>query len=135
MAGFQDKYYARQRWRWSIAVEWTKMESLPLRMGYSWAGGDLKELAMGLGYHKGPIIFDMGFAFRNGTWLHTMKGFNFSSGVTLTSFSGWRSDKEKSKTTKGLRGLLNRFTQKRKKKKTTESGQISEPISEPATEE
>ena len=135
VAGFQDKYYARQRWRWSIAVEWTKMESLPLRMGYSWAGGDLKELAMGLGYHKGPIIFDMGFAFRNGTWLHTMKGFNFSSGVTLTSFGGWRSDKEKSKTTKGLRGLLNRFTQKRKKKKTTESSQISEPISEPAAEE
>ena len=67
VAGFQDKYYARAKWRWSIGLEWTKMESLPLRIGYSWAGADLKELSMGIGYRKGPIIWDLGFAFRNGS--------------------------------------------------------------------
>ena len=41
---------------------------------------------MGFGIHKGPVIFDVGIAFRNGIWLHTMKGFNLSMGVTLTSF-------------------------------------------------
>ena len=46
----------------------------------------LKELSMGFGYRKGPVIWDFGFAFRNGTWLHTMKGFNLSTGITLTSF-------------------------------------------------
>ena len=76
VAGFQDKYYARAKWRWSVGLEWTKMESFPLRVGYSWAGADLKELSMGFGYRKGPMILDFGFAFRNGTWLHTMKGFN-----------------------------------------------------------
>ncbi|HIA79203.1 MAG TPA: hypothetical protein EYO07_03440 [Candidatus Marinimicrobia bacterium] len=135
VAGFQDKYYARAKWRWSVGVEWTKMESLPLRMGYSWAGGDLKELAMGMGFHKGPIIFDVGFAFRNGTWLHTMKGFNFSTGLTITSFGGWKSETEKAESTKGLRGLFNRFKKTKKKKKTTEEGGAAEPISEPVTEE
>ena len=27
-------------------------------------------------------MFDFGFAFRNGMWLHTMKGFNLSFGFT-----------------------------------------------------
>ena len=97
VAGFQDKYYARSRWKWSIGLEWTKMESLPLRIGYSWSGADLKEFSMGFGYRKGPIIFDFGFAFRNGTWLHTMKGFNISTGITLTSFKGWKSNNKKGK--------------------------------------
>ena len=85
VAGFQNAYYARANWKWSIGVEWFKMANLPMRIGYSWAGGNLSELGMGFGYHKGPIIFDLGFAFRNGMWLHTMKGFNFSAGLTITS--------------------------------------------------
>jgi len=43
----------------------------------------MKELAMGFGVKKGPIQFDLGFSFRNGMWLHTMKGFNFSFGLTV----------------------------------------------------
>ena len=116
VAGFQDKFYARAKWRWSVGLEWTKMESFPLRIGYSWAGADLKELSMGFGYRKGPIIWDFGFAFRNGTWLHTMKGFNLSTGITLTSFGGWKTKQEKESSTKGLRGLFNRMNKKRSKK-------------------
>jgi hypothetical protein len=86
VAGFENKYYARQKWKWSIATEWTGISTLPMRIGYAWGGGDLKELALGFGIHKGPIIFDFGFAFRNGLWLHTMKGFNLSTGITVTSF-------------------------------------------------
>ena len=93
VAGFQDKFYARAKWRWSIGLEWTKIKSFPLRIGYSWGGADLKELSMGLGYRKGPMIWDFGFAFRNGTWLHTMKGFNLSIGLTLTSFGGWKENR------------------------------------------
>ena len=83
VAGFQDKYYARKQWKWSIATEWTRMPKMPMRIGYSWGGGDLKELGMGFGIRKGSIMFDFGFAFRNGTWLHTMKGFNLSFGFTF----------------------------------------------------
>ena len=127
VAGFQDKYYARAKWRWSVGLEWTKMESLPLRIGYSWAGADLKELSMGIGYRKGPIIWDFGFAFRNGTWLHTMKGFNLSTGFTLTSFGGWKSDTEKEISDKGLRGLFNRLKKNRSKKKEDSAETISSP--------
>jgi hypothetical protein len=73
-------------------------------------------LSMGFGYRKGPLIWDFGFAFRNGTWLHTMKGFNLSSGITLTSFGGWKTDKEKSSSDKGLRGFFNRMKKKRSNK-------------------
>ena len=83
VAGFQDKYYARKQWKWSIATEWTRMPKIPLRIGYSWGGGDLKELGMGFGVRRGLIMFDFGFAFRNGMWLHTMKGFNLSFGITF----------------------------------------------------
>ena len=86
VTGFENKYYARSSWRWSIATEWTRIKAVPMRIGYAWSGGDLQELALGFGIHKGPIIFDLGFAFRNGLWLHTMKGFNFSTGITITSF-------------------------------------------------
>ena len=91
VAGFENKYYARSTWRWSIATEWTRIEAVPMRIGYAWSGGDLQELAFGFGIHKGPIIFDLGFAFRNGLWLHTMKGFNFSTGITITSFKSRKS--------------------------------------------
>ena len=103
------------------------MEALPLRIGYSWAGADLKELSMGIGYRKGPIIWDLGFAFRNGTWLHTMKGFNLSTGFTLTSFGGWKSDTEKEQSDKGLRGLFNRLKKNRAKKKDDGSKATSSP--------
>ncbi|MEL1224384.1 MAG: DUF5723 family protein [Candidatus Neomarinimicrobiota bacterium] len=83
VAGFQDKYYARKQWKWSIATEWTRMPQMPLRIGYSWGGGDLKELGMGFGVRRGKLMFDFGFAFRNGMWVHTMKGFNLSFGITF----------------------------------------------------
>jgi hypothetical protein len=50
---------------------------------------------MGFGVKKGPIMFDLGFSFRNGMWLHTMKGFNFSFGFTYIG-----KNKEKKKTDK-----------------------------------
>jgi len=83
VAGFENKYYARQQWKWAIATEWTGISTLPMRIGYSWAGEDMKELSMGFGIRKGPVIFDLGFSFRNGMWLHTMKGFNFSTGISF----------------------------------------------------
>ena len=91
LAGFEDRFFARNRWRWSIGAEVTKNPTFPIRFGYSWAGYDFKELGMGFGIHKGPIIFDMGLAFRNGVWIHSMKGVNISLGVTITGF-GSRKD-------------------------------------------
>ena len=96
VAGFENKYYARQQWKWAMAVEWNRIPAVPMRIGYSWAGGEMKELAMGFGVKKGPVIFDLGFSFRNGMWLHTMKGFNFSFGFTWVGKSPKKSEKEDS---------------------------------------
>lgn len=85
VTGFINQYYSRAKWKWSMGAEWTKLNNVPVRVGYSWAGGDHRELSMGFGIHKGPIIFDLGFAFRNGVWIHSMRGFNFSMGLTITS--------------------------------------------------
>jgi len=83
VAGFENKYYARQSWKLAVATEWTRIPTVPMRIGYSWAGGEMKELAMGFGVRKGVVNFDLGFSFRNGMWLHTMKGFNFSFGLSI----------------------------------------------------
>jgi len=82
VAGFQDKYYARKKWKWSIGLEWTRVPSIPMRIGFGWGGGDLRELGIGFGVKKGSLMYDFGFAFRNGLWLHTMQGFNISFGLT-----------------------------------------------------
>ena len=95
VAGFENSYYARKQWKWSVATEWSKIETFPMRIGFGWGGGDFKELGMGFGVKKGPIMFDLGFSFRNGMWLHTMKGFNFSFGFTYIG-----NNKEKKKTDK-----------------------------------
>jgi hypothetical protein len=42
-------------------------------------------------------MFDLGFSFRNGMWLHTMKGFNFSFGFTYVG-----KNKEKKKIDKAI---------------------------------
>ncbi len=90
VAGFEDRFFARDRWRWSIGAELVRNPGIPIRFGYSWAGYDFKELGMGFGIHKGPVIFDFGLAFRNGVWIHSMKGVNISLGVTITSFKSRR---------------------------------------------
>ena len=92
------------------------MPKMPLRIGYSWGGGDLKELGMGFGVKRGMMMFDFGFAFRNGMWLHTMKGFNLSTGITLTSLGGWKTSSEKDGDNKGLRGLFKKLINNRVKK-------------------
>ena len=94
VAGFRDKFYARKQWKWSVGVEWTRIPTVPMRIGFGWGGGDLKELGMGFGVKKGAVMFDLGFAFRNGLWLHTMKGFNLSFGVTIV---GKEKDPDKTK--------------------------------------
>ncbi len=92
VTGFQDKFFSRNRWRWAIGAELLRNPTLPVRFGFSWAGSDFKELGMGFGIHKGPVIFDLGLAFRNGIWVHTMKGVNLSLGVTITSFKSRKSE-------------------------------------------
>jgi len=83
--GFSNSMFSHKGWRWSAGLEVSKFESFPLRLGYAWGGSNFKELALGFGFHKGPVIFDFGFAFRNGIWIHSMKGINVSTQLTITS--------------------------------------------------
>ena len=57
---------------------------MPLRLGFSWSGMDRTELGMGIGFHGGPVMVDLGFSFKSGMWVHSMKGFNVSLGFTMT---------------------------------------------------
>jgi hypothetical protein len=57
-------------------------------LGFAWEGLDRTELAMGAGFHGGPIMIDLGFSFKSGMWIHSMKGLNLSLGFTMTSFKG-----------------------------------------------
>ena len=57
-------------------------------MGFAWEGMDRTELGMGVGFHGGPVMIDFAFSFRNGVWIHSMKGLNLSLGFTTTSFKG-----------------------------------------------
>ena len=68
------------------------IQSFPLRLGYMYGGRFVKELGFGGGFHAGPIMYDFALSFRNGTWIHSMKGVSFSFGVAITSFKG-RKDK------------------------------------------
>lgn len=86
VAGFQDRLYVRRRWKWSVGVRFDRFPSFPLRLGYSWGGPDLKELGLGFGIHRGPLIFDFALAFRNGVWVHNMKGISLSMGLAITNF-------------------------------------------------
>ncbi|MFQ6614244.1 MAG: DUF5723 family protein [Fidelibacterota bacterium] len=91
VTGFENRFFARAGWTWSIGAELTRFESFPLRIGYAWGGQDLKQLGLGFGVHKGPVIFDFALAFRNGVWIHTLKGLSLSTSLVITSF---RSRKE-----------------------------------------
>ena len=91
--GFENRLYANSRWRWAIGVESYRFPSMPLRMGFAWEGMDRTELGLGVGFHGGPIMIDFGFSFRNGMWIHSMKGLNLALGFTMTSFKG-RKDKK-----------------------------------------
>ena len=86
--GFENRLYAHSRWRWAIGTEILRFPNWPFRIGFAWEGMDRTELGMGLGFHGGPTLIDFGFSFRNGMWVHSMKGLNVSLGFTVTSFKG-----------------------------------------------
>ncbi len=86
VAGFQDRLFVQKRWKWSIGIKITRFPGMPLGIGYSWGGRLLKELGLGFGIHKGPIMFDFALQFRNGIWFHSMKGISLSTGLSITSF-------------------------------------------------
>jgi len=86
--GFADQFYAHAGWRWSVGFEFLKFPNIPLRVGFAYGGPTFKELGLGFGYHMGPMIFDFGFGFKNGLWIHSMQGLNLSLQLTLTSFKG-----------------------------------------------
>ena len=92
--GFENRLYANSRWRWAIGVELYRFPTMPLRMGFAWEGMDRTELGLGVGFHGGPIMIDFGFSFRNGMWIHSMKGLNLSLGFTMTSFKGRKDNKD-----------------------------------------
>lgn len=94
--GFSNSMFAHKGWRWSMGIEMTKFEAFPLRIGYAWGGSDFQELGLGFGFHKGPVIFDFGFAFRNGIWIHSMKGLNLSLQLTVTSLKSRKAKPKKS---------------------------------------
>ena len=86
--GFENRLYANSRWRWAIGAELYRYPVMPLRLGFAWEGMDRTELGLGIGFHGGPVMVDLGFSFKSGMWVHTMKGFNFSVGFTMTDFRG-----------------------------------------------
>ena len=92
--GFENRLYANSRWRWAIGVELYRFPTMPLRMGFAWEGMDRTELGLGAGFHGGPVMIDFGFSFRNGMWIHSMKGLNLSLGFTMTSFKGRKDNKD-----------------------------------------
>ena len=92
--GFENRLYANSRWRWAIGVELYRFPTMPLRMGFAWEGMDRTELGLGVGFHGGPVMIDFGFSFRNGMWIHSMKGLNLSLGFTMTSFKGRKDNKD-----------------------------------------
>ena len=47
------------------------------------------------------MIFDFGFGFKNGVWIHSMQGLNLSLQLTITSFKGRDSSKKPESTTDG----------------------------------
>ena len=67
---------------------------MPLRLGFAWEGLDRTELGIGVGFYGGPVMIDIGFAFKHGMWIHTMKGFNLSIGFTMTGFLGRKDNKK-----------------------------------------
>ena len=93
--GFENRLYAKSRWRWAVGAELHRFPKIPLRLGFAWEGMGRTELAMGAGFHGGPVLIDFGFSFRDGMWIHSMKGLNLALGFTITSFRG-RKDKDES---------------------------------------
>ena len=94
IAGFTNRLGMYQNWQLSAGIQFNRLKSIPLRVGYMYGGKYIKELGFGAGFHAGPVIYDFAFSFRNGVWVHNMKGISISLGIALTSFKS-RKDKVK----------------------------------------
>tara|TARA_B100000315_G_scaffold106631_1_gene97821 strand:- start:1901 stop:3400 length:1500 start_codon:yes stop_codon:yes gene_type:complete len=94
VAGFQDRLFVQKQWKLSMGLKFTRFPGFPLRIGFSWGGRYSKELGMGFGVYKGPVMFDFALSLRNGLWIHTMKGIGISMSLSLTGLKGRGDDNE-----------------------------------------
>jgi len=81
-AGFQDRYFAVDRWVWSAALEWRRQPWFPVRTGIAWDGSDYTQWGLGFGVETELLEFNFGMSFEQGMWIHTMQGLTISLGVT-----------------------------------------------------
>jgi len=78
VAGFQDRLYSFGRWKFAIGVEVLRSVKAPVRMGVSVGGKEIREFALGGGYHLGLVNIDWAVGFCNGFILRKMQGVKFS---------------------------------------------------------
>lgn len=80
--GFEDRFFARNRWVWSTALEWRRKPWLPIRTGIAWDGSSFTQWGLGLGFETELLELNLGLSFERGMWIHTLKGMTFSLGMT-----------------------------------------------------
>ena len=81
-AGFQDRYFAVNRWVWSTGLEWRRQPWFPVRTGFAWDGGAYTQWGLGFGIETDLLEFNFGMAVENGMWIHTLEGLTLSIGLT-----------------------------------------------------
>ena len=81
VTGFSNRFNSSSIWRLSIGGEITRFKNKYLRMGYAIGGLEKKSLSFGYGSKMGSIYFDIGFSFKGGFSLYSVKGFDLGIGL------------------------------------------------------
>ena len=86
--GFNNAFKNSKKWRLSTGILFNRFENIPITLGLGFGGANKINSGFSIGYNKGPLLFNFGIGTRNGIFLPSLKGIDFSlSLIFKTNYS------------------------------------------------
>tara|TARA_B100001250_G_scaffold354107_1_gene327797 strand:+ start:741 stop:2261 length:1521 start_codon:yes stop_codon:yes gene_type:complete len=76
--GFNNSFKNSKKWKLSTGILFNRFENIPITLGLGFGGANKINSGFSIGYNKGPLLFNFGFGTRNGIFIPSIKGVDFS---------------------------------------------------------
>ena len=76
--GFNNSSKNSKKWKLSTGLLFNRFKNMPVTLGVSFGGANKINSGFSIGYNKGPILCNFGLGTRNGIFIPSLKGIDFS---------------------------------------------------------
>ena len=81
--GFSNSLRNSEKWKFSSGLLFNRFKNIPITMGVSFGGTEKIRSGFSIGYKRGPFLINYAIPIREGIFLQSMQGLDFSLSILL----------------------------------------------------